>query len=87
MWMWIDGQRYAGMANLGQRPTVNDSEKKTLEIHLLDFHQNIYGQKVQVEFMEYVRAEQKFEGLDALTRALEQDREQVRQILFEEKQV
>ena len=87
VWMWIDGQRYAGMANLGQRPTVNDSEKKTLEIHLLDFHQNIYGQKVQVEFMEYVRAEQKFEGLDALARALEQDREQVRQILFEEKQV
>ena len=59
------GAIYQAVANLGNRPTVNGL-KPVLEVHMFDFEQQIYGQKLTVEFNHYLRAEQKFADLDQL---------------------
>jgi riboflavin kinase/FMN adenylyltransferase len=61
-----------GVANLGYRPTVAGRVFR-FEVHLLDFDQDLYGQEMQVAFHRFLRAEQKFDGLDALRRQLATD--------------
>lgn len=61
---WRDGT-YRGVANIGLRPTV-DGQVHLLEVHLLDFNQDIYGEHLKVTFRHRVRSEQKFESVDAL---------------------
>jgi riboflavin kinase/FMN adenylyltransferase len=54
------------VANLGVRPTIAGVPKLLLEVHVLDFNGDLYGQHVHVEFMHKIRDEMKFESLDAL---------------------
>jgi riboflavin kinase/FMN adenylyltransferase len=54
------------VANLGIRPTIAGTSKLKLEVHVLDFNDNLYGKHVHVEFVQKIRDEMKFEGLDAL---------------------
>ncbi len=63
----LDGGLYHGVVNVGFRPTIAEGEpERTLEVHLLDFKREIYGAEMEVRFIDYLRAEQKFENLDAL---------------------
>ncbi len=62
-----------GVANLGIRPTVAGIPKLLLEVHLLNFNENIYGQHVQVTFMEKIRDEMKFENINALIEQIKKD--------------
>jgi riboflavin kinase / FMN adenylyltransferase len=78
---WIQGVQHHGVINLGIRPTVARGQpQRTLEIHLLDFDQNIYGEGVEVRFVKYLRPEQKFDGIDALRRQIETDVKQAREL-------
>jgi riboflavin kinase/FMN adenylyltransferase len=78
---WLDGVLYHGVVNLGVRPTVAEGEpQRTLEIHLLDFHQEIYGQEIEVRFLQYLRPEKKFPDVDALIRQIEADVQQARKL-------
>jgi len=62
-----DGSRYRGAGNLGLRPTVEgEGARRMLEVHLLDYEGDLYGQEVEVRFLKYVRGEKKFESLDEL---------------------
>jgi riboflavin kinase / FMN adenylyltransferase len=61
------------VANLGVRPTITGVPKLLLEVHVLDFNGDLYGQHVHVEFMYKIREEQKFESLDALKAQIAQD--------------
>lgn len=61
-----------GVANLGYRPTV-EGRVFRFEVHLLDFDQDLYGQEMQVAFHHFLRAEQRFDGLDALRQQLTAD--------------
>ncbi len=61
-----------GIANMGIRPTVG-GESPVLEVHLLDFSENIYGKRLTVEFLKKVRDEKKFENLDALKKQIFKD--------------
>ena len=70
----IEGVRHYGVVNLGYRPTVAKSPERTLEIHLLDFDREIYGQDVEVRFLRYLRPEKKFDGIDALIRQIKSRR-------------
>lgn len=58
-----------GVANVGVRPTV-DGTKSLLEVHLLDFHQDFYGQELEVEFLTKLRDEKRFESLEKLKEQL-----------------
>lgn len=69
-----DGSVYPAMMNVGYRPTVNSSRELRVEVHLLGFSGNLYGQSLHVEMVEFVRGEQKFSGLDALKEQLQKDR-------------
>jgi riboflavin kinase/FMN adenylyltransferase len=77
----LDGVVYPGVINLGYRPTVSTTKsERVLEIHLLDFDQDIYGKDVEVRFVRYLRPEQKFENLDALTQQIDLDVQQARKL-------
>lgn len=78
---WLDGVLYHGVVNLGIRPTVAASgSQRTLEIHLLDFQQEIYGQELEVRFLQYLRPEKKFANVDALVRQIEADIQQAKKL-------
>ena len=73
---------YHGVVNLGFRPTVSSGEsERVLEIHLLDFNREIYGDDVEVRFVQYLRPEKKFENVDALVRQIRLDVSQARELL------
>src|SRR5207248_4768721 len=78
---WICGVSYHGVINLGYRPTVSSGKsERVLEIHLLDFNRDIYGQDVVVQFVSYLRPEKKFENVDALARQIALDVQQAREL-------
>jgi riboflavin kinase/FMN adenylyltransferase len=66
-----------GVANIGQRPTVN-GVRQQLEVHLFDFHANLYGKQLEVVLLHKLRDEQKFESFDALKQQIELDAEAAR---------
>ena len=71
---------HGGMMNIGVRPTFGGTEI-SLEAHILDFQENIYGQILQVCFVQRMREEQKFDSLYALKAQLEKDKLQIKQQL------
>ena len=76
----IDGQVHHGMMNIGYKPTVG-SARRTIEIHVFDFDQNIYGQQVKVQVVKQIRPEVKFSNTDELSSRLKQDDKEARAIL------
>ena len=71
---------YKGMMNIGYRPTVGGSSV-SLEVHIFDFSQDIYGQTISVEFVHYLREEQKFGSLEALKGQLQNDKKKAATLL------
>jgi len=67
-----------GAANIGYRPTVSDSNKAVLEVHLLEFDSDLYGEKITVIFRHKIREEQKFASLDELQARIAIDVQTVR---------
>ncbi|TWI64540.1 riboflavin kinase/FMN adenylyltransferase [Pseudoduganella lurida] len=61
------------VASLGVRPTVVDAGRVLLEVHVFDFAANCYGRRVQVEFLQKIRDEEKFVDLQTLTEAIDRD--------------
>lgn len=68
----IDGQTRKGVANIGIRPTV-DGTAPMVEAHFFDLDQDLYGQSLEVALHHFLRAEQKFDGLDALKAQISKD--------------
>ncbi len=68
-----------GVASLGVRPTLKHDAKAVLEVHLFEFDQQIYGRHLRVEFLQKLRDEQKFNGLEGLTRQIALDVENAKQ--------
>ncbi|MFS3134759.1 bifunctional riboflavin kinase/FAD synthetase [Gluconacetobacter sacchari] len=61
-----DGRTWPGVANVGRRPTINDGQESRLEVHLLDFEGDLYGQTLSTALHTLLREERRFAGLDAL---------------------
>ena len=70
----VMGQRYRGMCNIGFRPTV-DGKVRTIETHILDFDEDIYGLPLRLGFLSRIRDERKFPSLEALKEQLVKDRD------------
>ncbi len=77
---WLGDQRHIAAANVGVRPTINGGSV-TVEAHLLDFDGNLYGQELRLEFINRIRPEVKFAGLDALKTQIRADVAKIRQQL------
>jgi len=73
---------YPSVTNIGTRPTVDNSGKTTIETHLLDFNQDLYGSPVRLGFVLRIRDERTFESLDALRAQIGADTERTR-LLFD----
>jgi riboflavin kinase/FMN adenylyltransferase len=75
------GKMLDGMLNIGVRPTVTDGSTRTIEAHLFDFGETIYGDDVRILFAERVRDERKFTSKEELITQLGSDRDRCREIL------
>jgi riboflavin kinase / FMN adenylyltransferase len=69
----IDGKRHRSLTNIGTNPTFQDSDDLRVETHILNFNEFIYGQEIRVEFLERLRDEQKFSGVEALKSQIKSD--------------
>ncbi len=67
-----DGDRYGCVVNIGKVPTFNNQER-SVEAHILNFDEMIYGQNLEVEFVEFVRHERKFSGIEELSAQIQAD--------------
>ncbi len=76
----VKGERHLGAAYLGTRPTF-DNGAPVLEIFLLDFDGNLYGREIEVSFVDFIRGDRRFEGMDALTTQIAADCARAREIL------
>ena len=76
----LAGESFNGIANMGIRPTV-DGSKPVLEIHIFDFSESIYGQRLTVEFKNKLRDEKKFDNIDLLKEQILQDISHAKEIL------
>ncbi|HVJ38505.1 MAG TPA: bifunctional riboflavin kinase/FAD synthetase [Stenotrophomonas sp.] len=84
---WVHGvfeQAWPSVSSFGTRPTVAGVEP-LLEAHLFDYHGDLYGRHIEVEFVAKLRDEEKFDGLPALTEQMHRDAEQARRILSEQR--
>lgn len=70
------GRRYMGMCNIGCRPTVKENGATTIETHIFDFDEDIYGLDIKVEFHSKIRDEVRFPDMSALRARLALDKEQ-----------
>lgn len=80
VWLRVDGEYYPGMMNIGRRPTF-EGEELTMEVHIFSFNNDIYGKEVQIQFVDRIRDEQQFEGIEPLKKQLGQDRRESENIL------
>jgi riboflavin kinase/FMN adenylyltransferase len=74
------GSTYKGVANIGFSPTFDDHQF-TVEVHILDFHQTIYGDPIRVNFIQRLRDEIKFDSIDALALQIHKDVAHAREVL------
>ncbi|MEG2057207.1 MAG: bifunctional riboflavin kinase/FAD synthetase [Romboutsia sp.] len=70
--VYIGDEMYYGATNVGYNPTVN-GENLSIETHILQFNEDIYGKTIRVEFLERIRDENKFNSLDDLIKQLKKD--------------
>jgi len=77
---YLGGERYDGAAYLGTRPTYDDG-MPVLEVFLFDFEGDLYGSDIAVEFIDFVRADRRFESSDALITQMQDDCARARRIL------
>lgn len=71
----IDGIMHRGMMNIGNRPTLQNGLKRSIEVNIFDFNKDIYNERVEVKFVRRIRDEIKFENIDALIAQLTRDKE------------
>ncbi len=73
VYVFLNGQKVYGMMNIGTNPTVNGNEQ-SIEVHFLNFNQDLYGQTISVHLTERIRDEQKFDSIAELKNQLEKDK-------------
>lgn len=73
-WVYWKQRKYGGMVYIGKRPTVTIHGEKRIEVHLFDFSDDLYGETLQLEFVEFLRESKHFELVEDLKRQLFIDR-------------
>ena len=79
--VFVKGGWYGGMLNIGFRPTISEESNQTIEVHIFDFADNIYGENITVQFLSKWRDEMKFNGVEELKNQLKKDEEIIRHIV------
>ena len=77
----VDGQWFDGITNIGLRPTVDSDRQVSVETHLFDYDKDLYGKQVEVQFLYFLRPERKFEDVEQLKSAMQEDFENAKAYL------
>jgi riboflavin kinase/FMN adenylyltransferase len=73
VYAYYDNVIYGGMLYIGNRPTIDNNLKQTIEVNIFEFDMDIYGKELKIDFIEYLRADQKFDTLEELKLQLKKD--------------
>jgi riboflavin kinase/FMN adenylyltransferase len=76
----LENETVYGMMNIGFNPTVK-GKKQTIEIHFFDFNKDLYGKKIQIDVLKFLRDEQKFDNVENLINQLQEDKQKSMQII------
>ena len=79
--VYVKNKFYKGMLSIGTNPTVN-GDKLTVEVYILDFNEDIYGDEITVKFRDFLHEEIKFESLEKLIERLDEDKRLTEDFLF-----
>jgi len=71
----VRGNAYNGMLYIGDIPTIGTENKKSIEVNIFEFNEDIYGERVSLQILHFLRHEEKFDGLNALREQLHKDRD------------
>jgi len=77
----LDGEQHQGMLNIGTRPTLANSDERSIEVHIFDFHDNIYDKELRLSLVKRTRGEVKFASKEQLILQLQQDAAGIKTIL------
>ncbi len=73
--VWLGNQKYFGLLSIGKRPTFYNEGNLVAEVYIYDFNREIYGEELKVEFIERLRAEEKFDSAEDLIKQMNKDKE------------
>ena len=82
VYVYVEGRKWAGMLNIGHRPTLNNGTNLSIEVNILHFSDNIYHKEMRIEFVKFLRPEEKFDTMDALIAQMHKDREETARLLL-----
>ncbi|MBO5000169.1 MAG: bifunctional riboflavin kinase/FAD synthetase [Bacteroidaceae bacterium] len=77
VYVYVEGKQWKGMLNIGHRPTLNNGNNLSIEVHILDFQSDIYNHKIRIEFIHFLRPELKFSSVDELVSQMQKDKERI----------
>ena len=75
VYVYVNGQKYKGILNIGHRPTLNNGADLSIEVHIIDFEADIYHQPMRIEFIDFLRTEAKFQSTEELALQIQKDKE------------
>lgn len=81
VYVYIDKQKYEGMLYIGNRPTLHNGQNTSVEVNLFDFDGNLYNKSLTAEFLEFVRADEKFSDIETLRYQIQKDKDSVKVII------
>ncbi|MCD8193948.1 MAG: riboflavin biosynthesis protein RibF [Tannerellaceae bacterium] len=81
VWVTLEGGQYKGMLSIGNRPTLENGDNISIEVHIIGFTGDIYHSEITISFIQYIRTNRKFSSLEALQQQLEKDLDTVNSIL------
>ena len=81
VYVYTDGTKRGGMLNIGRRPTLDNGEHKSIEVNIFNFSGDLYRKIIEIEFIEFMRKEEKFDSMEELIQQIDKDKEEALQIL------
>lgn len=82
VYVYVEGKKWAGMLNIGHRPTLNNGTDLSIEVNILHFSDDIYHKEMRLEFVKFLRPEEKYDTVDALIAQMHIDREETARLLL-----
>ena len=71
--VFLDNKQYLAILNFGTKPTLNDEKQPIFEVHIFNFNQDIYGKKIIVELLDFIREEKRFDSIEELKQQIKKD--------------
>ena len=78
---YVHGDKYPALINVGTHPTISPLDLPIIEVHLIDFNENLYGKNIFVEFLTYMRPEKRFDSIEELKAQLKKDEQKAKKLL------